>query len=408
MKVNKYIIPVLLSFSCLSFSANAQNVINNGKLLIDKDTELTIEGQGLIIESGASVSNAGQVNLDGDWVNRSNFENYSGDGKVVLNGGNAQRLEGEQQIHELTFESSEKTISGKTIVGHKFEYDQIVQIEDADKDIFALGKDAEPIEGNENLYINGPLYHQGIGEGKLYAIGSDLLGYNPIKTSISESSDDLLLGFEIMANDNFETVDSVRAVAADFVWKKRIAEGQLLTGKVLLEDIGENDINYQPNLESDITKEDLTIVESLEASPFYDLGADFEGGDWLISQTNLSTELISYVTYGIGGQTIELVIPNALTPQVALNDLSAVENSVFKLYGGTNVSDENFTLHIVDRSGRVVFNTSSLALMREEGWNGKVDNTGNYVETGVYDYLIRGRYKNGAKLERKGVVHMIR
>lgn len=59
---------------------------------------------------------------------------------------------------------------------------------------------------------------------------------------------------------------------------------------------------------------------------------------------------------------------------------------------------------IFDRWGHQVFNTNDI----NEGWNGKMNNSGDYLPTGVYVYLIRYQSATGEDYEVRGTVTIIR
>lgn len=59
---------------------------------------------------------------------------------------------------------------------------------------------------------------------------------------------------------------------------------------------------------------------------------------------------------------------------------------------------------IFDRWGHKVFETNN----RDEGWNGKTNNTGNNLPLGVYVYFIQFKSNSGEEFQKRGTVTLIR
>ena len=87
-------------------------------------------------------------------------------------------------------------------------------------------------------------------------------------------------------------------------------------------------------------------------------------------------------------------IPNAFHPFSSVQD-----NTVFKPKG-IGVDEKNYEFRIFDRWGKEIFVTRNI----EEGWNGRFNNTGDYVPNGVYVYFIHLGQKFGVEKEFSGSV----
>jgi gliding motility-associated-like protein len=89
-------------------------------------------------------------------------------------------------------------------------------------------------------------------------------------------------------------------------------------------------------------------------------------------------------------------IPNAFSP----NDDG--RNDVFLPVGmGTNTGE--FEMHIFDRWGRKVFNTTN----QNEGWDGADSYSGNVCAQGVYTYIINIKEISGVKHRYIGLITLI-
>lgn len=94
---------------------------------------------------------------------------------------------------------------------------------------------------------------------------------------------------------------------------------------------------------------------------------------------------------------VTLIYPNAFTPDGdGLNDefIGKGERSFI----------QNFQLSIFDRWGKIVFQTNEIA----EGWNGRINNSGQLVPVGVYTYLSTYELPRLGKQEQRGVATLIR
>jgi len=100
-------------------------------------------------------------------------------------------------------------------------------------------------------------------------------------------------------------------------------------------------------------------------------------------------------------ETFNVYVPNIFSP--------AANNPVDQTFriNGTGV-DENVEVVVFDKWGKEVYNVNSYTKARNEGWNGKKDNTGDLQQTGAYTYVVKGKYLDGNKFEKTGTVTLIR
>lgn len=95
-------------------------------------------------------------------------------------------------------------------------------------------------------------------------------------------------------------------------------------------------------------------------------------------------------------QTAGLFVPNAFAPRGV--------NQEFRPLISFNDQIESYSLHIFDKNGAMVFESSKL----EIGWNGKVNNIGQELPQGNYVYSIEMKQKNGKASSQKGSVFLLR
>lgn len=98
----------------------------------------------------------------------------------------------------------------------------------------------------------------------------------------------------------------------------------------------------------------------------------------------------------------ELYIPNAFYPH-AMNP----ENQVVKVYGN-NVSESDFIFKIVNRWGKVMYETKSFYEANTIGWAGINKNTDEELELNVFTYFVRGKFIEGESFERVGTITQVK
>jgi len=98
----------------------------------------------------------------------------------------------------------------------------------------------------------------------------------------------------------------------------------------------------------------------------------------------------------------ELYIPNAFHPY-AQNP----ENQVVKVYGN-NIDDIDFYFKIVNRWGKVMYETESFAEANTVGWDGINNNNDVTLELNVFTYIVRGKFIEGDSFEQTGTITQVK
>lgn len=179
-----------------------------------------------------------------------------------------------------------------------------------------------------------------------------------------------------------------------------------------------------PNAEFEVTPNDELYTNTLISFMPKDTGADEYS--WEFGDGNTSQEVNATHEYEDGGEypvtlTVsvsgcensytkvcvvysksELYVPNAFNPN-AINP----ENQVVKVYGN-NVAEDGFYFKIVNRWGKVMYETKSFSEANMVGWNGVNNNTGESLELNVFTYLLRGKFIEGEEFVRVGTVTLVK
>ena len=107
--------------------------------------------------------------------------------------------------------------------------------------------------------------------------------------------------------------------------------------------------------------------------------------------TDIATQVIDIIPLA------QLFYPNAFTPN------GDGRNDVFFGVGASNLIND-YTLRIFDRWGKQVFYSEDPT----EGWNGRLNNTGEFLPVGVYTYLSTYRIPRGERREERGFATIVR
>ena len=94
---------------------------------------------------------------------------------------------------------------------------------------------------------------------------------------------------------------------------------------------------------------------------------------------------------------VNLVFPNAFTPD------GDDKNDFFRSRGLFSLL-RDYELQVYDRWGKIVFQSQD----PEEGWNGRLNNTGQLLPLGVYSYLSTYEVPRFGDIEKRGVVTLVR
>jgi hypothetical protein len=98
----------------------------------------------------------------------------------------------------------------------------------------------------------------------------------------------------------------------------------------------------------------------------------------------------------------ELYVPNAFNRR-AQNP----ENQVVKVYGN-NIDEYGFAFKIVNRWGKVMYQTNSFYEANSIGWNGINNNNSEEQELNVFSYILNGRFIGGETFERTGTITQVK
>ncbi|MCC5928272.1 MAG: DUF4114 domain-containing protein [Cyclobacteriaceae bacterium] len=98
----------------------------------------------------------------------------------------------------------------------------------------------------------------------------------------------------------------------------------------------------------------------------------------------------------------QLYIPNAFSPYS-----SNPENRTLKVYG-ENIDENDFSFTIVNRWGKIMYQTSSFAEANLNGWDGRAVNAGDEKALNVFSWIVKGKFSGGDDFEIAGTVTLVK
>ncbi len=106
-------------------------------------------------------------------------------------------------------------------------------------------------------------------------------------------------------------------------------------------------------------------------------------------------------------KTYSVFMKNLLFVPSAFNlNASNPENRVVKVYG-TNISEDGFSFKIVNRWGKVMYETNSFKEANINGWTGRNAKKDEEQALNVFTWLLKGKFNNGETFDMTGTVTLI-
>ena len=141
------------------------DLVNQGT--VHNEGQLDLKGD---LQNQLILTNNGTINISGDWNNTDTYN--EGVGKVVFNGFSQTIDHNDQHFYELEINGGgEKTLISDVFVSNDLKLeDGILQTDTANR--LVIQAEAEISDGSFSSYIEGPLYHRGVGF-KSFPIGKN-------------------------------------------------------------------------------------------------------------------------------------------------------------------------------------------------------------------------------------------
>ncbi len=385
---------MLICLLAISPNAHSQFITNfSGTEIYVSSKEILSITEGEFVNNG-TVTNRGSLYIGGDWTNN---ETYSliDSGRFILSGDKPQLINhNNQSVYTLIIDGAgEKTLGSDLSVVNTFELVNGL-ITPTENFLLTMNDGTIVQDGNNNSYVNGALYHVGIGD-KLYPIGKNN-HYSPV-TLLDVQGDAPTIGFEVFEpNTDPQYPKVLQSVSETRYWKKTILAGTLDGGRINLRIAEDEGID-------DITLAVITATETL-GGIFKSMGIHelLHIDDPQKTSVTSNNNIIAAVDYYAIGEEFDFskieCVPNAFSTASPNTD-----ENVLKVYC-TNLNEENFSFTIFDKWGLIVYDTKSVEVATQKGWDGINPITGLKAKNDVYRYILSGRYNNGKTFKKFGTI----
>jgi hypothetical protein len=374
---------VFVAVSLLNVQLDAQDFYSNTTIYIDQSAFIHVSGS---VKNDGLIVNNGSIFLQGNWSN--NFV-YQGSGKIILEGANQQFSNKDQAISTLEVNGGgQKLLLGDyTITANLNLLNGTLKTEE----LFAisLSETATITGGSEISYIEGVVRSQGNGY-KYFPLGInshfypiefiDVKGINPI--------------LEVSVKENYPFVTTPN-IKKNVYWLRKTFGGTFDGSQVSLA--------FDPNQFTDLQKIGIAQGESIN-KPIAIESNEFDVQSGTTNKVTSKREMNGGV-FMLGEGPLPpakaFYMSTALAPRAALS-----ENKTVRVFGNV-LSESGFSFRVFNRTGSILFETSSLVSMQETGWDGRDPSTGNYLPSGAYPFILQGLQMDGRKLVKQGVITIL-
>jgi hypothetical protein len=135
------------------------------------------------------------------------------------------------------------------------------------------------------------------------------------------------------------------------------------------------------------------VFHQYDNTGIYEIRLNVKDEDGCIAET--STQIEVFIID-------QLYIPNAFSPFSA-----NPENRSLKVYG-ENVDENDFSFTVVNRWGKIMYQTSSFAEANLNGWDGRSSVAGDEKALNVFSWIVKGKFTGGDDFEIAGTVTLVK
>ncbi len=378
----------ILILVMLSITMEAQTIVNKGRLIYVKGTDLSVKGD---FQNMGTVQNSGIISISGNWTNNNKY--LASTGTFVLNGDLAQQvLHNKDSFHILILKGiGEKFLQDEAQIVKDVQFSSSILTTQGTGAMIALNG-SQILGASATGYVNGLLVREGLGS-REYPIGKGGK-YLPVTLTSITGTNDVMVGLEIKEpNTGAQPGATLKAISqlryAELTTRKGIFNGSPITLT-----IGVDEDQSSPL--------DLVVTESITQNGQYrNLGQSN-----LTATSITSSFLVTGTFFAIGvGDLLDqnaIYVPNALSPSAP-----NLEDQTIKIYGDLLVP-EDFEFKVFSKWGNIIFESNSLTEMKSTGWRGINRETGETLSLGVYTFATKGKFINGKNFEKTGTITMIR
>ncbi len=367
-------------------------IVEEGQILsITSEATLTLSQS---MENDGFVINQGIIHLGQNWINRSS---YSGNGSVELIGLGQQLIQHDgQTFGTLRLENDgDKVLESSISVRDTLILNSGILVA-SQSNILQLEETALVNNASETSYVRGPIQFAGTGY-RYLPLGTEN-AFLPLELQDVRGVTPVLLA-EVVDSESLQVRgDRLEEKGGGKYWTFNVVSGTY-EGSIVTLPVTEED-NF----------DDLVGVVVVQAddltSDFTSLGQEDRSGsavDGLVTSELAATGPI--VSLGL---TTEYSLENSVEiPSAFAPDAANPTDREIKVYAANLLAD-GFSFTVFNRWGQIVYQTRVLNDALTVGWNGVDQNSNEPAPSGVYSYILRGRFETNQAVEKTGSITLFR
>lgn len=371
-------------------------------LFIAKDQQLYVANRTSVSVSGSlknqgTLTNNGSILVSGDWTNEQTFTSGS-TSQVTLSGTETQQIDaGGSAFNQLTIRGGgSKLLISEARVRDTLRLTNGILVPQPPAAPLVLTASASVAGGSDASYVAEQMQHQGNGP-LVFPLG--LSGqYTPL-TLTEVTGDAPTLRVRVVAPSPPATPgDQLERVSTARYWEITATEGRWESATATLSVTTEDGFD------------ELVGVVVAQSDRGGGVFTNRGQADRLGNAADGSVTAAQPITQPVVALalTTEFSVPNQVeVPSAFAPNAPNPVNRRLKVYAAT-LLPEAFSFRIFDRWGTLVYQTTSLAQARDEGWNGLRQSDQSPAPPGVYPYHVRGLFENNVPAEQSGTITLFR
>lgn len=383
---------VLIAFM-LPAICPGQGIYSNALVKVEEMTFVKIMGN---ITNAGQLQNNGTIAVTGNLRNQMHYQDSLGEIRLIGPVNQEINFHGDSVSHLIVRGGGEKILSDSLYISNRLRLDEgIINTENGS---YLQVNENTIIEGGGfDSFVSGSLFREGTGD-LFFPIGR--YGYYyPVELQAVEGNN-LVIGLAYYEpNPSPLPGTNVSRVSSARYWELSRERGEYEGGLITL--------LFDP-LDSIQNLETAVIAEADSVSTrFRSLGASLQTGSRSEGTVTSETAALASV-FAIAEEIVDpaqgiLYVPNAFSPTSATEE----DDRYLRVYG-ENITPEGFVFKVYNKWGAVVYETTSFQEANLVGWNGLHYKNATELPSGVYTYLVNGRYAGGNPFSETGTVTLLK
>lgn len=113
-------------------------------------------------------------------------------------------------------------------------------------------------------------------------------------------------------------------------------------------------------------------------------------------------DTITVTTFTLPGDSTNISSRNVIYVPKYFKPASTIATNQRLQVFGSNIAESGFSFTVYNRWGHVLFKSTNLTAMLNNGWDGTEESTGNELPQGSYVYIVEGKFQDGSPIREVG------